>query len=189
MKNLQAKMFNKKAGDPKNKPNQIIQAIALQTGQNIADIGSGGGYFSLRFAELVGNVGKVYAVDTNSDLLAYVKNCAKEKDLANIVTIITAQDRLDLPEKNLDYIFMRNMTHHLSKRVEYFRSLKKFLKANGKVAIIEYERSKPFTFRGIFGHRVPKEIIINEMKEAGYSLARDFNFLPEQNFTIWQSLN
>ncbi|MDH5683384.1 MAG: class I SAM-dependent methyltransferase [candidate division WOR-3 bacterium] len=187
MKNLQAQMFNKKAGDPKNKPDQIIKAIALQTGQNIADIGSGGGYFSLRFAELVGNAGKVYAADTNSDLLAFVKNCAKEKGLDNVTTIITAQDSLDLPEKTLDYIFMRNMTHHLSKRVEYFRSLKNFLKNDGKVIIIEYEKGKLFTFRGIFGHHVPKEIIIKEMKEAGYSLEQDFNFLPEQNFTIWHN--
>lgn len=54
MKDLRAKMFNKKASDPRNKPNHIIEAIGLRYGQTIADIGAGGGYFSLRFAEIVG---------------------------------------------------------------------------------------------------------------------------------------
>jgi len=54
MTNFQAKIFNKKASNPKNKPDQIIKAIALKPGQSITDIGAGGGYFSLRFAEIVG---------------------------------------------------------------------------------------------------------------------------------------
>ena len=45
MVNFQAKMFNKKASDPKNKPDQIIEAVALKPGQSIADIGSGGVIF------------------------------------------------------------------------------------------------------------------------------------------------
>jgi arsenite methyltransferase len=80
MANFQAKMFNKKASDLRNKPDQIVEAIALKPGQSIADIGSGGGYFSLRFAEMVGKEGRVYAIDTKPEFLEYVKNSAKKKD-------------------------------------------------------------------------------------------------------------
>ena len=69
MANFQAKMFNRKASDPKNKPSQIIESVALKPGQSIADIGSGGGYFSLEFAKIVGEEGRVYAVDTKPELL------------------------------------------------------------------------------------------------------------------------
>ena len=65
--NFQAKMFNRKASDPKNKPDQILKALALQPRQNVADIGAGDGYFSLSFAEALGREGHVFAVDTNSD--------------------------------------------------------------------------------------------------------------------------
>ena len=58
-------MFNRKASDPKNKPDEILEALELQQGQRVADIGAGGGYFSLRFAEAVGKDGRVFAVDTN----------------------------------------------------------------------------------------------------------------------------
>jgi len=184
MRDLKAKMFNKKAADPKNKLDKIIEAIVLKQRQTIADIGAGGGYFSLRFAEIVGEKGKVYAVDTNREFLEFVKNSAEEKDLNNIITVLT-ENKLDLPEESLDFIFMRNVTHHITNRVEYFKNLKRFLKTDGKVVIIEYKKGKFFTFRGLFGHDVPKETIIKEMEEAGYLLEKDFDFLPEQHFTIY----
>jgi len=187
MKNLQAKMFNKKASDPKNKPDQIIEAIALKPGQIIANIGAGGGYFSLRFAKIVGREGKVYAVDVNPDFLKFIKNSAKEKKLNNVITKLTTENRLDLPEKSLDFIFMRNITHHISNRVKYFENLKKFLKPDGRVIIIEYKPGKSLSFRGIFGHHVAKEIIVREMEEAGYLLEKEFDFLPEQHFTIYST--
>jgi len=184
MKSFKAKMFNRKAADSRNKPDQIIEAIGLKLGQSIADIGAGGGYFTLRFAEIVGERGKVYAVDTNPRFLQFIKSKAGENGLNNIVTILT-EDKLDLPEKSLDLIFMRNVTHHISNRVEYFKSLKRFLKPDGRIAIIEYKKGKIFTFRGLFGHYVPKETLIQEMEEAGYKLEKALDFLPEQHFTIY----
>jgi len=189
MTNLQAEMLNKKASDPKNKPDQIIEAIALKHGQSIADIGSGGGYFSLRFAKMVGEEGRVYAVDIKPEFLEYVKNSAREEGLDNVIPMLVSGDKLDLPEKGLDLIFMRNVTHHIPNRVEYFKSLKRFLKPNGRIAIIEYKKGKIFTFRRLFGHYVPKETIIQEMEDAGYLLKREFDFLPEQHFTIYAVKN
>jgi len=182
---FQAEMFNKKASDSKNKPDQIIEAIALRPGQSVADIGSGGGYFSLRFAEIVGKKGRVYAIDTKPEFLEYVKNSAKEKGLDNVIPTLVSGDKLDLPEKGLDLIFMRNVTHHIPNRMEYFKNLKRFLKPDGRIAIIEYKKGKIFTFRGLFGHYVSKETIIQEMKEAGCLLKKEFNFLPQQHFTIY----
>ncbi len=174
MADFQAKMFNKKASDPKNKPDQIIEAIALRFGQSIADIGSGGGYFSLRFAKIVREEGRVYAVDTKPEFLEYVKNSAKEKGLNNIPTLVSG-DKLDLPEKSLDLIFMRNVTH-IPNRVEYFKNLKRFLKPSGRIAIIKYKKGKTFTFRGLFGHYVHKETIVQEMEKTGYCWKRNTIF-------------
>ncbi|MCP8312317.1 MAG: class I SAM-dependent methyltransferase [Candidatus Methylarchaceae archaeon HK02M1] len=182
---FKAKMFNRKASDPKNKPDQILETLELQLGQNIADIGAGGGYFSLRFAYAIGKEGKVYAVDTNPEFLEFIRTSAKEKGFYNVETILATEDRLDLPEKSLDLVFMRNVTHHLSDRVEYFRNLSGFLKPQGKIAIIEYKKGGLFSFRRIFGHYIPNEIIVEDMKEAGYRLDKKFDFLSEQSFTIF----
>ena len=186
MRNLKAEIFNRKASDPKNKPDEILEALALQQGQMVADIGAGGGYFSLRFAEAVGKNGRVFAVDTNPNFLEFIKNSAKEKGLNNIEVILAMEDNPTLPEQSMDLIFMRNVSHHLSNRVEYFKKLKDALKPEGRIAIIEYRASGGrFSFHRKFGHYVPKETIIAEMKDAGYRLEKDLDFLPEQSFIIF----
>jgi len=183
--NFQAKMFNRKASDPKNKPDQILETLVLQPGQNVADIGAGGGYFSLRFAEAVGNEGHVFAVDTDSNFLEFIKESAKEKGLYNIETVLATEDGLTLSE-SVDLVFMRNVCHHIPNRMEYFRKLENSLKPDGRVAIIEYKRGGGlFSFRRMFGHYVPKEIIVEEMNKARYQLEKAFDFLPEQSFTIF----
>jgi len=186
--NFQSKMFNRKASDPKNKPDQILKALALQPGQNVADIGAGGGYFSLSFAEALGREGHVFAVDTNPDFLEFIKESAKERELDNVETVLATEDGMTLPE-SVNLIFMRNVCHHISNRVEYFTKLKEKLKPEGRIAIIEYKRGGGFSFHRMFGHFVPKEIIVAEMNKAGYRLKEDFDFLPEQSFIIFSLRN
>jgi len=180
---FEAKMFNRRAFDPKYKPNRIMEVLALQKGQVVADIGSGGGYFSLRFANAVGKEGRVYAVDTNPKMLEFVRQNTKEKGIDNVETLLVEGDDLPLPEKALNLIFMRNVCHHLPNRVEYFKKVKNLLKPEGKIVIIEYRHSG--VFRRIFRHYVPQKNIINEMNEAGYKIKETFDFLPDQSFTIF----
>jgi arsenite methyltransferase len=177
-------MFNSKASSSKSKPNEVLKALELQQGQTVADIGSGGGYFALRFAEIVGSEGHVFAVDTDQSFLDFVQNSAKEKGLANVETVLAAKDAAPLPEDSLDLIFLRNVCHHLPDRPEYFKKLKAALKPEARIAIIEY-RGGGFSFHGLFGHYVPKETIIKEMEQAGYQLEKDLGFLPEQSFTVF----
>ncbi len=180
-----AQLFNRKAASAKSKPDEVMGALGLKPGQSVADIGSGGGYFTLRFAEAVGQAGKVYAADTNCELLDFVGSSAREAGLGNVKTILISGD-LALPEK-IDLVFMRNLYHHLSDRVEYFRRLKDFLKPDGKLAVIEYlpGTGGRFSFRRLFGHSTPKRTIITEVEAAGYTLAADHGFLSEQSFLIF----
>ena len=185
MKNVKAEMFNKKASNPKSKPDQILEALALQPGQTIADIGSGGGYFSLRFAEDIERQGKVYAVDTNPEFLEFISSSAKEKGLGNIETILATENDLDLPERSLDLVFIRNVYHHLSNRVKYFRNLSGALKSEGEVVIIDYTGSGFFSFHRLSGHYTSKETIVGEMEKAGYELVQEYDILPKQYFLVF----
>ena len=182
---IKAKMFNKKASNPKNKPREVLDSLRIEKGSMIADIGSGGGYFSIQFADLVGKEGKVYAIDTDHEFLEFIRKGAEEKGLDNVETVIAAGDNLNLPEGILDLIFVRNVYHHLQNRVEYFRKLRILLKPEGRVAIIEYKPCGFFSFHAIFGHYVKREVIMDEMEKAGYTLDEKFDFLPEQSFTVF----
>ncbi len=177
-----AELFNRKASSPKSRPDEVMKALALRRGDSVADIGSGGGYFTLRFAKAVGPSGKIYAVDTDQELLSHIEKKAVEEGHHNISTLLSAGDSFDLPEKSLDLIFMRNVSHHLAGRTEYFARLKRLLKPSGKVSIIEYDARGRFSLRKLTGHYVPKETIIREMTEAGYRLLENVDLLPEQSF-------
>jgi len=185
MIHLRPRMLNRQASSRKSKPDEILETLDLREGQNIADIGAGGGYFSFRFADAVGKDGKVYAVDTNPGFLAYIREVAEEKELKNIVTVLATEERSRLPEKSIDLVFMRNVYHHLSNRVECFRKLSIMLRPNGKVAIVEYDPGGRFNFRRILGCNVPKEAIVREMKQAGYRLEGSYDFLPIQSSTVF----
>ena len=186
MKNVKAEKFNEKASNPKSKPDEVIAALELKRGQTIADLGCGGGYFSLRFAEEAGESGRVYAVDANPGFLEFVSDAAEEKGFGNVETILADEKGFSLPEK-VDLVFARNAYHHLHDRVEYFKKLKKKLKRGGRIAVVEYDGGGFFSFRRLFGHYVPEKTIENEMTEAGYGLVERFGFLEKQSFTLYSS--
>lgn len=184
MASFKAKMFNRKASKPENQPDRVINSLALQKGDHVADIGSGGGYFTYRFATQVESEGKVYAVDTDAGMLEHVEQTAQEQGLTNVKPVLVTPSEVDLPIEGLDLIFTRNAYHHLENPVEYFKNIKQFLKPGGGIAILEYRKGGGI-FRRIFGHYVERDRIVEEMKEAGYQLDDEFDFLPEQSFTVY----
>ena len=181
-------MLNKKASEPKAKPDKIIESLKIKTNDIIADIGAGGGYYALRFAEIVGKQGKVYAIDSNSDMLVTINDESKKAGFDNIITVNADKMKSVLTQSELDFIFVRNTYHHLENRINYFADLKKYLKPNGRIAIIEYKPAGSiFSFHRFCGHQVKPNIIISELQQAGYKVIESFNFLKEQSFTIFSS--
>jgi predicted methyltransferase len=179
-----ARMFNKQAANPKNKPEEILKALALQEGEKIADLGAGGGYYSLKFAQAVGKKGVIYAVEVDLGKIEFIKKCVRDRGLDNVQVVLADKGNVTLPER-VDLIFLRNVYHHISNRVEYFIKLKESLKPDGRIAIVEHKRGGHFSFHRIFERRVSREIIVEEMTMAGYNVQESFDFLSEQSFTIF----
>lgn len=177
-----ARMFNRQASNSKSKSDEILKALSLQLGQKVADVGAGGGYFSFRFAELVGIRGHVYALDTDSGKLDFIRKMIEEKGLGNIDVVLVGKEGVTLPER-VDLIFMRNVYHHISNRVEYFAKLKSLLRSSGQVAIVEHEGGG--CFHSLFEHRVSGKTVVEEMNLADYIVVRNLDFLSKQSFTIF----
>lgn len=183
--NYKARMFNKKASRSKSQPDEVMGALGLKPGQIVADIGAGGGYFSFRFAEAVGEEGRVGAFEVDPKLVEFIEEERRLRGLTNVNPVLIRERIPQIEEGSVDLIFVRNVFHHLSQRVEYFRGLRGALKPGGKLAIIEYSGSKRLSFHGLFGHHVPRETIIEEMGSAGYRVLAELDILPEQSFTIF----
>jgi arsenite methyltransferase len=169
--------------DTWQKPDQVIAVLTIRPGEQIADIGSGGGYFTFRFAQAVGPGGKVYAVDIDQDMTDYVAARARDEGLANVDVILARPDDPLLPAAGVDLVFTSNTYHHIENRVAYFANVRKYLHRDGRVAIVELAGKSWFS--SWFGHYTPSETIRREMEAAGYRLEHEFPFLPRQHFLVF----
>ncbi len=175
MTSRRAEMYNRKAASSASKPEQILEILDLQAGQKVADIGIGGGYYALRFAQAVGKQGHVHAVDTNPEFLKHVSQKTRERGLDNVTTLLITDGAPDLAA--LDLVFPN--------RIEYFNALRKALRPDGKVAIIEHDGKGFLNLFRLFGHFVSQEAIVEEMTAAGFQTIKSFDILSKQSFTIF----
>lgn len=169
--------------DEWQKPKEVIQALSIQRGDHIADLGSGGGYFTFRLADAAGPAGKVYAVDIDEGLNQALAERAREEGYQNIEVILAKVDDPLLPESGVDLIFITNTYHHLQDRVAYFKNVKKYLRPGGRIAVVEF--SPNAWLESTAGHATPPDTIKKEMAEAGYTLQNEFEFLPRQSFLVF----
>jgi arsenite methyltransferase len=178
-------MLNRNAGSKQSKSEEILDRLNLRKGDSVADIGAGGGYFTMEFARRVGPSGKVYAVDVRLKYLDYIRNRAVKAGLGNVVPVLVRRDDFLLPENGIDLFFLRNVYHHIEKPVAYFQNLRPFLRKNGRVAVVDYRKGKSWI--GLLGHSVNEQQLVQNMKMAGYLSVESHDFLPAQSFTVFQT--
>ena len=164
-------------------PEKVIAALRLQPGDTVADLGSGGGYFTFRLAKAVTPTGKIYAVDTDPDMIDLIGERAKKETPSQVEPILAKPDDPMLPATGVDMVFSCNTYHHIDNRVTYFANLHKYLHSGGKVAIIDLNgHAWP---EGWLGHYTSSESIKKEMDQAGYILQQELDFLDRQSFLIF----
>ncbi|MGH9794994.1 MAG: class I SAM-dependent methyltransferase [Candidatus Acidiferrales bacterium] len=171
--------------DEWQQPHRVLEALALRPGDRVADIGAGGGYFSFRFARAVGPEGRIYAVDVDRDMTTHMEKEAAARGLRNVSAILAAPDDPKIPEP-VDLVFVSNTYHHITNRTEYFRRLRRQLRPDGRLAIIEYSGNNNW-FARTFGHKTDASTIRSELEAAGYRLAEEHHFLPQQHFLIFSN--
>jgi ubiquinone/menaquinone biosynthesis C-methylase UbiE len=169
--------------DQWQQPERVVAALQIRPGQQIADLGAGGGYFTFRLAKAVGPAGKVYAVDIDRQMIDLIAQRVKSESVSNVDTILASADDATLPKPGVDLIFTCNTYHHFENRVAYFSKLRENLKPGGKLAIIDFDHRA--RFEGLLSHATPTETIQREMEQAGYILQDEPKFLDRQSFLIF----
>ena len=175
--NLKRLVYETPGRDTWAQPDRVVDALGLVEGQSVADIGSGGGYFTFRLAEAVGETGRVYAVDVDSAMLAYVAAQAEARELPQIETVNAPKDGPGLGAGAVDLIFLSNVFHHLPEQDRYFTVARDTLRPGGRVAIIEAQSRIP--------HFAKPEEIDAAMQAAGFELVETPDFLERQAFRIY----
>ncbi len=177
-----AQIFDDPDRDAWQKPHEVIQALQLKPDAVIADIGSGTGYFSARFANMVPK-GRIYGIDTEPDMVKYLSDRAKREGLKNIYSVQAKPGDPQLPEK-ADLVMLVDVYHHVDNREHYFRQLLGSLKPGGRLAIIDFTMESPTGPPR--SARIAPEQVKTELQRAGYALAAAHAFLPNQYFLIFK---
>jgi SAM-dependent methyltransferase len=178
-----AKVFDDPARDAWQKPHEVITALAPAPDAAIADIGSGTGYFAVRLAHWVPK-GMVYGVDTEPDMVKYLAERASREKLPNLVSIAGRPDDAKLPVR-VDLVLMVDVYHHISDREGYFRKLLASLNPGARVAIIDFRQDAPSGPPK--SERIAPPRVKDELAKAGYRLAKEHNFLPNQYFLVFEA--
>lgn len=122
----------------KLKVSEAVAALQLEPGGVVADIGAGSGVFTLPLAKAVSMSGKVYAVDIEQGLVDHIATKAKEEKATNVHAVLGKFTDPNLPARDVDLAFIYDVLHHVENRAEYLRNLAPYLKAAGRIAVIDF---------------------------------------------------
>jgi cyclopropane fatty-acyl-phospholipid synthase-like methyltransferase len=178
-----SKIFEDSNRDKWQNPDLVLKTVGIKKNSIIADIGSATGYFPVRLSK-VATKGRVWGIDIEPNLVNFLNKRAKREKITNLYSILGTYSDPLIPE-TVDFIFMVNTYHHISKRKQYFKKLKSSLKENGKLVIIDFKQGKlPFGPKDKM--KIKKAQIIKELNDAGHKLVADHEILKYQYFLVFQ---
>lgn len=177
-----AKVFEAPTRDQWQRPDAVFRLLDPKSDWRVADIGSGTGYFAVRFSR---RVARVWGIDIEQSMVDYLNKRAKLQSLHNLTSILGGVQSARLPEP-VDLVFVCNTYHHIKDRVAYFRNLAARLLPKGKLVIVDFKRGK-IPVGPPERHRVTPEQLDRELAQAGYQRTTlDRTALPYQYVAIYR---
>jgi SAM-dependent methyltransferase len=162
---------------------KLIKNMNIQPTDIIADIGAGSGYHVFKMAPLA-NKGAVYAVDIQPEMLQAILGNNQYKINKNIELVQGNEKSVNLPKNTFDKVLLVDVYHEFNFPLEMILSIKKSLKTNGKIYLIEYRSENPLIpIKKI--HKMSEKQAIIEMKAAGFKLQENIDNLPIQHCMIF----
>jgi ubiquinone/menaquinone biosynthesis C-methylase UbiE len=161
---------------------RVIETLVIPPGSKVADIGAGSGLFSRPIAQHLGRAGTLYAVDIDPGLLKIIDRRATEEKIPNIRTILAAPDDPKLPEQ-VDLAFICDALHHIGNQAAYFKTLVKYVKPNGRIAVIDFSEKWPV------GHESMRYSVADLdgwMKAVGFTQVASHSYLENSFFVIYR---
>lgn len=169
-------------------PDTVIAALELKSGQVVADLGAGSGYFSVRMAPKLGAAGKVLAVEIQDEMLDAIRaNAASLKD-GNVEAVKGTEADPGLADGSVDRVLMVDVYHELAYPLEVMRKVVGALKPDGRVVFVEYRKEDP-AVPIKEAHKMSLDQLDKEMAAVGLVRVRTIETLPMQHIAIYKRRN
>jgi len=176
--------LERKEREMEENTSQLLKNLSVQPGSIIADIGAGSGYYSTLLSKLVGN-GKVYAVDVEPEMIAYLKDRIKREGYQNIIPILSTEQKVSLPPNSIDVMLLVDVYHEFSFPYEMTLSMLEALKPGAKLVLVEFRAEDPnVPIKSI--HKMSEQQAVKEFKALGFSFEKNIGNLPWQHCLIFR---
>ena len=168
-------------------PERVVQSLEIRSGDRVADIGAGDGYFLPWLSEAVGPTGRVYAVEVDAEKIDSLHATVQREGLENVEVVLGEFHDPLLPDEKIDLVLTCLTYHHIDDRIAYFARVRTDLSPRGRVAHLD-DRDD---LTGITGWMVTQDHwsnvdqMVAEMAEAGYQLVAGYDYLLTQSFQIF----
>jgi len=161
----------------------LLKNLAVKPGMVVADIGAGSGYHSALLSRMVGT-GKVFAVDVEPEMIAYLNARIKQEKLSRIVPVLSTEQKVSLPENTIDMMLLVDVYHEFSFPYEMALSMRAALKPGGKLVLVEFRAEDPTVpIKTI--HKMSEAQAIKEFKAAGFRFDKNIDNLPWQHCLVF----
>lgn len=148
-------------------PAEVVAALKLEPGWQVADIGAGTGYFALSLAEAVGGVGRVFAVDVEPKLLGHIREKLAAAGVENVELIHGEASQTGLASGSCDCVFYANDWHEFDDHAAVLKEALRLLKPQGKIAILDWRDDVESVQGPPLHHRIPLATVRQELIAAG----------------------
>jgi ubiquinone/menaquinone biosynthesis C-methylase UbiE len=166
-------------------PSLLVKSLGLKPGMVVADIGAGSGYLTFPMARRVGPKGRVYAVDIQPEMLLIIQKKAAQLRVRNVQTVLGATADPKLPDGSCDLQLLVDVYHELDQPYEMTLAMKKALKPDGLLVLVEYRKEDPnVPIKEV--HKMSEAQVRKELAAAGMTFVKNVKTLPRQHILIFR---
>lgn len=159
--------------DAWQRPQGLVEALDVQPGMSVADIGTGTGYLLPYLSQAVGSEGLVYAVDVSPNMLEWVRERAARESLDNVSTVAAGGARTGLASQSVDRAIMINVWHHVEQPEAYAADLLRSLRPGGRLLIVESRPDSNEDGGPPAHYRLSAQTVIEQLEQAGFTAVLD----------------
>ncbi len=165
------------------KPDQIMDSLSIADGSRVADLGAGGGWFTVRLARRVGPNGVVYAQDVQPEMLDAIEYRVNREGLTNVETVLGTTESPMLPTA-LDAILIVDVIGEVSDPVAWLADAARALKPQGRLGIVDFTKEGGGPGPPMEA-RVEFETVVDAAVAAGLRLLSHETFLTYQFLLVF----
>lgn len=164
---------------------KLLPPLKIKPGDVVVDMGAGSGFYTFRLADLVGEKGKVYAVDIQKEMLKIIKGRMMKKGVKNVELVQSTVQDPKLPDNSVDLIFMVDVYHEFSHPYEMTAKMVKALKPGGRLVFVEYRGEDPEVPIKLL-HKMTEKQVRREMEIWPVRHVETQGHLPWQHVMIFE---